>query len=200
MKKIKDKIAELEKKISGISYKEYKKLHPKTKKTPSDSMFAPAKKQAPAKVPQKTQAPAKAQKKQAPKAPKKQYLEGQDGEVLDYLDKFKSPNEIHNDEWTALDRQRENARYEALNPDIDEDGKPMKDSDYYTPSDIRERKLDALAFLAYENLQHTSLAKKLVKEVGANKQKYKKIWQQKSQDEDINESSPYEMLSKYFKD
>jgi len=38
MKKIKEKIAELEKKLA-ISYEEYKKEHPKTKKTKSDPMF-----------------------------------------------------------------------------------------------------------------------------------------------------------------
>jgi len=38
MKKIKDKIAELESKLA-LDYNEYKKLHPKTKKTPSDPMF-----------------------------------------------------------------------------------------------------------------------------------------------------------------
>jgi len=38
MKNIKEKIAELEKKLA-LSYEEYKKLHPNTKKTKSDPMF-----------------------------------------------------------------------------------------------------------------------------------------------------------------
>ena len=67
-KALKQKIAELEKKLA-LDFNEYKKLHPKTKKTQSDPMFAEMS-QDPKKAPAQPKAPAKTSPTQAPKLKK----------------------------------------------------------------------------------------------------------------------------------